>query len=149
MTNRVLIIALGAMLVSGRCRAGEGPKDKFAELEGTWAVVKMEVDGKSLLDKGEKWKNVIKDGKITSDARNAPKDAPGLAKILDPDKRPKTVTFTYEGNLAFYGIYEVDGDELRVCGEGLDTATEKDPESRRPKKFDSREGLLLVFKREK
>jgi uncharacterized protein (TIGR03067 family) len=92
---------------------------------------------------------VIKDGKLSSDAKKAPKDAPQLAKILDPDKKPKTVTFPYEGNLTFYGIYEVDGDELRVCGDGVDTATEKDPESRRPKKFDSKEGLLLVFKREK
>ena len=48
-----------------------------------------------------------------------------------------------------YGIYDVKGDELRVCGDGVDTATEKNPEARRPKEFDSNKGLLLVFKREK
>jgi hypothetical protein len=47
------------------------------------------------------------------------------------------------------GLCEVDGDELRVCGDGVDAAGEKNPEARRPKKFDSKEGLLLVFKREK
>jgi len=36
-----------------------------------------------------------------------------------------------------------------VCGDGVDATTEKDPEARRPKKVDSQEGLLLVFKREK
>ena len=41
------------------------------------------------------------------------------------------------------------GDDLRVCGDGVDTAAEKDPEGRRPKKFDSSEGLLIVFKRVK
>ena len=38
---------------------------------------------------------------------------------------------------------------VRICGDGVDTATEEKPEARRPKKFDSKEGLLLVFKREK
>jgi uncharacterized protein (TIGR03067 family) len=50
-----------------------------------------------------------------------------LAKVLDASKKPKTVTVAYEGKLTFYGIYEVKGDELRVCGDGLDTATEKNP----------------------
>ena len=35
------------------------------------------------------------------------------------------------------------------CGDAVDTGTEKNPEVRRPKKVDSKEGLLLVFKREK
>jgi hypothetical protein len=51
--------------------------------------------------------------------------------------------------ITFYGIYEVKGDELRVCGDGVDTASENNPEGRRPKKYDSKEGLLLVFKRDK
>jgi uncharacterized protein (TIGR03067 family) len=109
----------------------------------------MEIDGRSLLEKGEKWKLIIKDGKLMSDAKTAPKDSLPLAKILDSTKKPKTVTLPYEGKVVFYGIYEVKGDELRVCGDGVDTAMEKDPETRRPKKFDSKEGLLLVFKRDK
>jgi uncharacterized protein (TIGR03067 family) len=72
-----------------------------------------------------------------------------LAKVLDPSKQPKTVTLPLEGNVKFYGIYEVQGDELRVCGDGVDTSQELNPEGRRPKKFDSSEGLLIVFKRRK
>jgi uncharacterized protein (TIGR03067 family) len=122
---------------------------KFAELDGTWTIVKMEIQGKSLLENGAKWKLIIKDGKATSDAKNAPREAVELSKFLDPSKKPKTVTYPYEGKLTFYGIYEVKGDELRVCGDGVDTATEKNPEARRPKEFDSNKGLLLVFKRGK
>jgi uncharacterized protein (TIGR03067 family) len=122
---------------------------KFAELEGTWTIVKMEAAGKSLLEKGEKWKLIIKDGKVTSDAKDAPKEGKELAKYLDPRKKPKTITIPYEGKLVFYGIYEVKGDRLRVCGDGVDTAQEKKPEGRRPKEFDSNKGLLLVFKRDK
>jgi hypothetical protein len=72
-----------------------------------------------------------------------------LSKFLNASKKPKTVTYPYEGKLVFYGIYEVKGDELRVCGDGVDTATEKNPETRRPKEFDSNKGLLLVFKRDR
>ena len=108
-----------------------------------------QIEGKSLLEKGEKWKLIIKDGKVTSDAKNAPKEAVGVLKFLDPSKKPKTITYPFEGKITFYGIYEVKGDELRVCGDGVDTGTEKNPEARRPKKVDSKEGLLIVFKREK
>ena len=149
MTKRVLPVLFVALLALGLCHAGDGPKNEFAELEGTWTIVKMEIEGKSLLEKNEKWKLVIKDGKVTADGKNRSQEALQLAKILDPGKKPKTVTLPYEGKVTFYGIYEVKGDELRVCGDGVDTASEKNPEARRPKKFDSKEGLLLVFKREK
>ena len=150
MTCRLLVVAfLGTLSV---CHAGgrvKDAKDKFAELEGSWTIVKMEIDGRSLLEKDEKWKLIIKNGKLSSDARKARKDSVDLSKILDPAKKPKTVTAAYEGAITFVGIYEVKGDELRVCGDAVDTATETTPEARRPKKFDSKEGLLLVFKREK
>lgn len=109
----------------------------------------MEIEGKSLLEKNEKWQVIIKDGKATSDAKDAPKKATELSTFLDPAKKPKSITLPYEGKLTFYGIYEVKGDELRVCGDGVDTAVEKNPEARRPKDFDSNKGLLLVFKRDK
>jgi uncharacterized protein (TIGR03067 family) len=150
MTQRLLTVSFVALLAFGLCHAGDQPKGKFAELEGTWVIVKMEIDAKSLLEKDEKWKVVIKDDKATFIPKTDPQAEPiVLAKVLDPSKKPKTVTVAYEGKLTFYGIYEVKGDELRVCGDGVDTATEKNPEARRPKEFDSKKGLLLVFKREK
>ena len=149
MTRRFVAFFLLAMSAFTAGHAGGQDGKKFAELDGTWTIIKMEIEGKSLLEKGEKWELVIKDGKVTSDAKNAPKEAVDLSKFLDRSKKPKTITYPYEGKLTFYGIYEVKGDELRVCGDGVDTATEKNPEARRPKEFDSKKGLLLVFKREK
>jgi uncharacterized protein (TIGR03067 family) len=148
MRQRFLAVPLLGLLAFSLYHAGGDAKKKFAELDGIWTVVKMEIEGKSLLKKNEKWKLIIKDGKATSDAKDAAKEVTDLAKFLDPSKKPKTVTLPYE-EAVFYGIYEVKGDELRVCGDGVDTATEKNPEARRPKEFDSRQGLLLVFKREK
>jgi uncharacterized protein (TIGR03067 family) len=152
---RVLTALFVAALAFSPCPAGDPPagdrpKNPFAELQGTWVIAKMEIDGRSLLGKDEKWNVVVKDGKATFNPKGDPGAEPVvLAKVLDPSSKPKTVTVPYEGKVTFYGIYEVKGDELRVCGDGVDTATEEKPEARRPKKFDSKEGLLLVFKREK
>jgi uncharacterized protein (TIGR03067 family) len=136
-----------SFLVLVASAAGEQDVTKFADLNGTWTITRMEIQGKSLLGTGEKWKLIIKDGKVTSDAKGGPKEAVDLSKFLDPSRKPKRITYPYEGKLTFYGIYEVKGDELRVCGDGVDTSTEKNPEARRPKVFDSNKGLLLVFKR--
>jgi uncharacterized protein (TIGR03067 family) len=149
MARRLVAISLAAALAFTAGQAvGEDAK-KFEDLDGTWTIAKMEVQGKSLLEKGENWKLTIKAGKVTSDAKGGPKEALNLAKFLDPSKSPKTITYPYEGKITFYGIYEVKGDELRVCGDAVDTAMEKDPEARRPKEFNSDKGLLLVFKRDK
>jgi uncharacterized protein (TIGR03067 family) len=144
MVQRFLIVSLLCMLASGRCYADDAVKKELAKLEGTWTLVKAEMNGKSVLEKDAKTKLIIKNGKVT----DGPKGATDLSKILDPSKKPKTVTLPYE-EAVFYGIYEVKGDELRVCGDGVDTAREKNPEARRPKEFDSKKGVLLVFKREK
>jgi uncharacterized protein (TIGR03067 family) len=150
MTSRFLAIGFFGMLALAAKHAACPDAKKLAELDGTWTIQKMEIDGKSLLDKKiDKWKLVIKDGKITANAKNAPKEPLDLSKFLDSTKKPKTITYPYEGKVVFYGIYELKGDELHVCGDGVDTDTEINPESRRPKKFDSKEGLLFVFKREK
>src|SRR5262249_22013641 len=149
MTPRFLAFSFLGMLAFTLAHAVGQEGKNFAELEGTWTIVKMEIQGKSLLEKGEKWKLIVKDGKVTSDAKNPPKAAVDLSKFLDPSRKPKTITYPYEGQVTFYGIYEVKGDELRVCGDGVDTAMEKNPEARRPREFDSNKGLLLVFKREK
>ena len=144
MVERVLFALVVWLLPLPQGRADDAKKKELTKLEGTWKLVKAEINGKSVLEKEDKPKLIIKDGKWT----NGPKAAMELSKILDSSKKPKTVTFPYE-EAVFYGIYEVNGDTLRVCGDGVDTGREKNPEARRPKEFDSKKGLLLVFKREK
>jgi uncharacterized protein (TIGR03067 family) len=67
---------------------------------------------------------------------------------LDPDKTPKTIDLTLTGGSnkgkTLAGIYQLDGDNLKVClfGVGKD----------RPKEFDTKkgtDGMLLVLKRKK
>ncbi len=146
MIHRFVCISLLWALASGQGRADDVNKQELAKLDGTWVVVKIEMNGQSLLEKNHspEQKLVIKGGKVTSGAKEAE-----LSKILDPSKKPKTITGPLDERLKFYGIYEVDGDEIRVCGDIVDTATEKNPEGRRPKGFDSKKGILVVLKREK
>ena len=91
MTPRYFAFPFLAMLVFTGGVGGQDGK-KFAELDGTWTIIKMEIEGKSLLNKAEKWQLIIKDGKVTSDAKDALKQAIDLSKFLDPSKKPKTIT---------------------------------------------------------
>jgi uncharacterized protein (TIGR03067 family) len=136
--------------------ADDAVKKELAKLDGTWTVIKMEVDGKSLLEKDKpESKLVIKDGKVTSNAKETPKGGTELSKILDPSKKPKQITVpNFEGGdpkkgVTLIGIYELDGDDLRVCVQAVETANLKEREKERPTAFDSKQGMLLVFKREK
>jgi uncharacterized protein (TIGR03067 family) len=150
MSKYILCASLLWALATGEGRAADVDKKELAKLEGTWVIVKMEANGKSLLQKDKpEPKLVVKGGRVTSESKEAPKGGLELAKVLDTSKNPKTVTFAVEGDIKFYGIFEVKGDRLRVCGDAVEVTTEKNPEGRRPKVFDSDEGLLIEFKREK
>jgi uncharacterized protein (TIGR03066 family) len=130
-------------------------KKELAKLEGTWVVVTMEVNGKSLLEEGKPEPPlVIKGGKMTFDAKQAP-GGWDLAKVLDPTKTPKQITVpNFHGGdpkagVTVVGIYEVNGDELRFCVQEVETARLKEREKERPTAFDSNQGVLTVYKREK
>src|SRR5262249_53450879 len=147
--------------------AADNPEDKalkqeWKRLEGTWTLTKMEANGKSLLEKDKPVpKVVIKDGKIRSDSTEAEKGKTDEEELdstkvqLDPTRKPKTITIpNYHGGdpaagVTLIGIYELEGDELKVCAEAVETAKLKEREKDRPTAFDSKQGLLLVLKREK
>ena len=91
MTPRLMAFSFLGMLAFTLAHADGQEGKNFAELEGTWSIVKMEIQGKSLLEKDEKWKLIIKDGKVTSDAKSTSKGAVELSKFLDPSRKPKKI----------------------------------------------------------
>ena len=145
MTRRFMAFLCLAMLGILAGYAVGQDKKKFADLEGTWTIVKMEAAGKSLLEKEEKWKIIIKDGKVTSDAKDAPKEGKDLAKYLDPSKKPKEVELILaQGEKTALGIYERSGDTYKLCYAA--------PGQDRPKEFSAKEGTrytLSVWQRKK
>jgi uncharacterized protein (TIGR03067 family) len=156
-TQTLLVLATCTPLAAGQPRA-DGVKQEWKKLEGTWTLTKMEANGTSLLEKDKPVpKVVIKDGKIMPDPKDAGgADAADASKIqLDPTRKPTTITIpNFEGGdpkqgVTLIGIYELEGDELKVCAEAVETAKLKEREKERPTAFDSKQGLLLVFQREK
>jgi uncharacterized protein (TIGR03067 family) len=123
-------------------------KDKKDEdkIQGTWAVVSIEIGGQRQTDEeGKNLKLVIKGDAITV---NGP-DKEEKAKFkLDAAKKPRTIDITPEekklDGKQVLGIYELNGDELKICYTE-DGAT-------RPTEFVSKTGsgiAMIVLKREK
>ena len=142
-----------ALLLGGGVRADEKDGDKEAAvkkdwklLNGTWEAVRAVVDGKKMPAPKEKATVTVKDGKYT--VRVGEKVASeGTAKI-DPTTTPKSIDSTpatgENKGKTFRGIYEVKGDEHRVCF--------APPGKPRPKTFESKEGSghrLYTYKRVK
>jgi uncharacterized protein (TIGR03067 family) len=150
-----LAVLLAVLAVAADRPSGGAVKKEWARLEGTWKLTRMEVNGKSLLQRGEQPALlVIKDGKLS--AKGAPKGAPQESPDirLDPTHTPKWVTVpnAHGGpaakGITALGIYELKGDTLRVCVQEVETARLRERAKERPRAFDSKQGLLLVFRRQ-
>lgn len=137
---QMMTVVLAVLLV-----AADEPKK---ELEGTWKLVSLEVNGKKATqgDIKKEQRMVIEGDKFSStvDDKHSFK---GTFK-LDASKKPKTVDVAVtEGEFkgkTLLGIYEVSGDTLRACY--------APPGKDRPTEFSSKEGsgnYLYAYKREK
>jgi RNA polymerase sigma factor (sigma-70 family) len=139
----VLGLAYGGWAVLS-ARAG----DKEANLlDGEWAVVRAEKGGKQLPDdEVKKMKVTIKDGTMTIDIGTRQE---AVAVAIDATTKPRGINFRrLKGNNGQVdrGIFELDGDELKICwGE------EKAPDGRTEefKTTKERGGRLFVLKRTK
>jgi RNA polymerase sigma factor (sigma-70 family) len=145
-----VIVALGAAggvgLLATQAWAEKPTKEAKATLDGTWQVTavtkngvddsKDEVDAAKLVLSGE-----------TFALHQGSKTMKGMFKV-DPTQSPATIdlVLTEGGDRGemHVGIYELDGDKLRIC------MTHKDKE--RPTKFESADGsgaVLVMLKRVK
>jgi uncharacterized protein (TIGR03067 family) len=148
MKARWLLAAAVALV--GADAAKDSPKEESKELQGTWRTVSLTYNGKEMPRYGGgKLKFVIKGEVITVEADAAVKKEYAKLKFVpDPSTTPKCLDLTVVGgsqkDAVLEGIYELKGDELKLCAKVFG----KD----RPTKFESPEGesvALLVLKREK
>lgn len=150
-TFALLILGLAAFVLSaGTLTAGDEDaikKDRKL-MAGTWRVLSIERDGKkTTAEQLEKTRSIFSADGSAMVQREGKTIIKGNFKI-DPTKKPKQSEATYtEGELkgkTVLGIYEVDGDSMRICY-AL-------PGKDRPTEFSSKEGsghVLLVYKRDK
>jgi uncharacterized protein (TIGR03067 family) len=127
---------LAVLAGSGGQPAADEPKadtarEELKKLEGTWQVVSIEtrqkarpageVNGLKLVIKGD-----------TSTFEKDGKPVVGTGKLsIDPSKKPKTVDIAVTGapedptgTFTIPGIYQLDGDSLRICWGGPKRPTE-------------------------
>ena len=138
-----LFTLLTAGFLLGAVGAQDDAKGDHEKIQGTWKVVSAEDSGRKAPDeaiKDLKW--VIAKDKITY--KFGEKTTEWSYK-LEATKKPRWIDLT-EGDLTTLGIYELEGDNLKVClPEGRkgerSTAFESRP--------DSVNDILIILKREK
>jgi uncharacterized protein (TIGR03067 family) len=142
----VLLVA-GATLALAADEKKDDAKDELKKFDGTWVLVSSERDGEKApeeLIKKAMPKAVGKDGTVTFFSQG--KEEAQATFTVDPTKKPKTIDATMtsgpDKGKKSMGIYEFEGDTLKICYN----------EKERPKEFSTKKGsgnTLEVYKREK
>jgi uncharacterized protein (TIGR03067 family) len=136
-----LLIPVGSLALA----AGK-PADDAKKLEGNWAVVCREYDGRGSEDvndflTAQQYTAAIKSGVFEVTRDGYPAELPLTLKV-DGSAKPKAVDFVdQKGQLVYQGIYKLKGDQLKLC---------YGPAGQRPEKFASHKDSgvwLLVLKR--
>jgi uncharacterized protein (TIGR03067 family) len=146
-TTCLLLALAGVASAAAQEPNDKGAKEELAKLEGTWRLVSGETDRRkvpqedikdvSMVIRGDR--ATVSEGKQTSQA--------GIR--VNAAAKPKQIDTKYlsgpEKGFTALGIYELDGDTLRICHTSKAT-------TKRPEKFETAENsrlVLAVWKREK
>jgi uncharacterized protein (TIGR03067 family) len=130
--------------------AGAEEKKEIDKFQGVWNAESVVYGGKDFYAGGQaKIRFVIKDDQVTVEGNDAVKKEYGKFTIKpDPTTTPPLIDIKITGGTqqdsAIEGIYEIKGDELKICARVMG--------NERPTKFESPDGsgvVLVVLKREK
>jgi uncharacterized protein (TIGR03067 family) len=139
MRIRLMALLAVGLLIAAAPKDDKGAKD-LKNLEGTWKLVAGERDGEKAPEEFLKNSSLtIKAGKY--DVKLGDNTVEGTLK-LDPSKKPKTLDAVESADRTYLGIYELKGDEFKVCL--------AQPGGDRPKEFSTAAGsghMLFVWKR--
>jgi uncharacterized protein (TIGR03067 family) len=158
MLKRLAILLSVGLVVTGfgrsEIRGDEQEEDAFKKelkaLAGTWKPISSETDGNKAPEERLKDSRMIRDetGKVVG-KRGDMVMLEGMVKKIEATKKPKTMdTLVTAGELkgkTIQGIYELEGDTLKVCVVLPDRGE-------RPTEFSGKAGSgcsLTVYKREK
>jgi len=136
-----------AFLLPFLAGAGSAGTDDKASLQGVWTAKSMEVDGKPAPAEAVKqMRFTFKGDKLLVRGNHKDDSEQECSYEIDATKSPKHLDFTQEDKQHVRGIYDINGDELKVC---LRHASSSDG---RPADFSTKPRsklILLVFKRAK
>jgi uncharacterized protein (TIGR03067 family) len=131
------LLALVSVLMMNADLPGDSDLDK---LQGTWVLAKMEVDGEAISPENFKnWQSDYKGNKLTLHAGETVRRR-GIV-TLEPSRNPKAInTWDQDGpfeDQTVPGIYEIDGDTLKVCFAR--------PGEDRPKEFTTKDNKAFLY----
>jgi uncharacterized protein (TIGR03067 family) len=136
MSHRLLVAAL---LVVAGALPEKSAEAELRKLQGNWRVAAVEVDGRvtpaeaeyTLAVSGDKITQTVLGRKLTGTVR------------IDPQAKPKTIDLVWGPDDTTLGVYELDGDVLKVC--------EARPGGKRPTAVSGKAGggLVTAYKRAK
>lgn len=142
-----LLTAIGASATAGDAKDNAIKKDR-KQVEGTWRVVALEVNGNKATDEDAKKLTVVNGSDGTWSLLSEGKEISKGTSTIDPTKKPKTLDFTpTEGagkDNQYLGIYELGEKTRKMCF--------APPGKERPTEFSSMPGsehILVTFEREK
>jgi uncharacterized protein (TIGR03067 family) len=144
--HALLVLAVG-LLIGGGDRKDDAAKKELEALQGTWVLVSAERDGKKLPEADVKQTKITfkSDAYVFPDASGIGTSRKGIIKV-DPSKTPKWMDSKATDDAAkggvSLGIYQIAGDDYRVCF--------APPGKDRPKEFSSKPGsghIVQVWKR--
>ena len=119
-----------------------GPAADVAALKGKWKIISAQFDGK---EPGQAGERTLEFAEKDFTAYDGKKKIRTLNYSLDSSAKPPRINLTRAGtDVKSLGIYQLDGDDLKICyGE---------PGAERPVRMESNEGkknFLLILKRVK
>jgi uncharacterized protein (TIGR03067 family) len=134
-----MLLLVGLLVTAGA--VAQDAKQELQKLKGTWTVVKAERNGQANDEIKDDKLILTEDGKLTVKAKD--RDQEGTFEV-NPTKKPKTIDVKPGSEGIVLGIYELDGDNLKLCfgrpGNDRPTAFESKPDS----------GVMLItLKRDK
>jgi uncharacterized protein (TIGR03067 family) len=142
--RRLPVITALALALVGVAAAGDAAADKKA-LQGTWTLVELTERGKP--SEGSKGMELAFSGENFAMKKQGETVGSGTFKV-DPSKKPKTIEITVKkggDTTTVKGIYELEGDTLRVCH-----FTGPKAETNSPVKFEATaDTTVVVLKRAK
>ena len=142
-----LLAAIGAT-VSADDAKDEAIKKDRKQIEGTWRIVALVVNGNKAMEEDAKKLTVVNCSDGTWSIRSEGNEVTKGTSTIDPTKKPKTLDFTPtegegKGNLHL-GVYELGEKTRKMCF--------APPGKERPTEFSSAAGsehILVTFEREK
>jgi uncharacterized protein (TIGR03067 family) len=147
MRPSVILSVAFAFLFGADTPSDEAAKKDLEKLQGDWVMESSERDGKKLTDAQVKGYSRNINGKsytVTIENEEGFHELAGTI-TLDPTQKPKTIDAQMtNGSMkgqTMFGIYKLEGDAQTVCF--------APPGQKRPTDFDSKQGTLTVWKRDK